>query len=648
MAKAKILIVEDEAITAKDLQDRLKELGYDAPAIAASGEEAIKKAEEIKPDLVLMDIILKGDMDGIEAAEQIRDRFDIPVVYVTAYIDEERLKKTKITEPYGYIIKPFEDKELRPAIEMALDRHKLEKALRTAEQDWRNSFNSLEDVMLIIDRDYNIENINEIGLKLLGKSKEEVIGQKCYQVISGADSPGEDCPCMKSLETKKVESTDRYEARFGKYYSIKSSPIFNENGELIKFVDLRRDITERKRAEEMLRESEERFRTIVETAPSLLIITDAEGNNIYVSPSCEVITGYTQEELRGERIWWVHEDDTPMAKELFEHTFREGVGDKNFEYKAVKKNGDLWYASSSWEPLKDEKGKFKGIVFQTIDISERKQAEERIEHLNSVLKAIRKVNQLIIIEKDRDRLLQSACDNLIETRGYYNAWIALINESGSLVTTAEAGLGKDFLPLVERLKRGELTNCGRKALMQLQVVATEDPFSTCTDCPLSDRYHDRGALTVRLEYGEKVYGLLSVSLPKELTADEEEQNLFKEVAGDLALALYLIGLEEERKRAEENLKQLTLTLQEHVEKLEESKKEITKAYSLREHFLKETSHRIITPVSIIGGYIDLLLENTNLDAEQKEKIRIIRERNEEIQKLVQDALAGKSLEEGDG
>jgi PAS domain-containing protein len=76
--------------------------------------------------------------------------------------------------------------------------------------------------MLIIDRDYNIENINGIGLKLLGKSKEEVIGQKCYQVISGMDSPGEDCPCRKSLETKKVESLDRYEEIFGKYYSIKS------------------------------------------------------------------------------------------------------------------------------------------------------------------------------------------------------------------------------------------------------------------------------------------------------------------------------------------------------------------------------------------------------------------------------------------
>ena len=134
MAKAKILVVEDDAITARDIQDRLRDLGYDAPAIAASGEEAIKMAEEIKPDLILMDIVLKGDMDGIEAAVQIRDRFDVPVVYLTAFMDEERLERTKVTEPFGYIIKPFEDKELHPIIEMALQRHKMEKTLRESEE----------------------------------------------------------------------------------------------------------------------------------------------------------------------------------------------------------------------------------------------------------------------------------------------------------------------------------------------------------------------------------------------------------------------------------------------------------------------------------------------------------------------------------
>ena len=109
------------------------------------------------------------------------------------------------------------------------------------------------------------------------------------------------------------------------------------------------------------------------------------------TPNCEEITGYTQEELRGELIWWVHDDDTQRAKELFEHTFREGVGVKNFEYKIVKKNGEVRDASSSWEPIKDEKGEFKGIVFQTIDITERKRVEEERERLLEKLKELDKM-----------------------------------------------------------------------------------------------------------------------------------------------------------------------------------------------------------------------------------------------------------------
>jgi CheY-like chemotaxis protein len=120
MAKTKILVVDDERIIAKDIQDMLEDFCYDFPAIASSGEEAIKKAEEIKPDLVLMNIGLKGDMDGIDAAAHIHNRFNIPVVYVTAYMDEKRLERANVTEPFGYIIKPFEDKELASAIEKAL------------------------------------------------------------------------------------------------------------------------------------------------------------------------------------------------------------------------------------------------------------------------------------------------------------------------------------------------------------------------------------------------------------------------------------------------------------------------------------------------------------------------------------------------
>jgi len=134
MALATILVVEDESIVARDLQSRLRSLGYDVPAVAATGEEALKKAADIRPDLVLMDIRLKGAMDGIETAEQLRELFNVPPVYLTAYTDSETLRRAKITEPFGYIVKPFDERELHSAIEMALYRHKTETKLRQSEQ----------------------------------------------------------------------------------------------------------------------------------------------------------------------------------------------------------------------------------------------------------------------------------------------------------------------------------------------------------------------------------------------------------------------------------------------------------------------------------------------------------------------------------
>jgi len=182
-------------------------------------------------------------------------------------------------------------------------------------------------------------------------------------------------------------------------------------------------------------------------------------------------------------------------------------------------------------------------------------AQAKVTHLNLILRSIRNVNQLIAMEKNRDRLLKGACERLTETRGYHNVWITLLDESVGLVTTAEAGLGEDFLPMVERLKRGELPACGQRARSEPGIVVTRDPLSTCTDCPLAGKYDDRWAMTIRLEHGGKLYGLLCVSIPGELTADEEERALFKEVASDLAFALHSIEQEEERKKAEEELKE---------------------------------------------------------------------------------------------
>lgn len=123
MAKTNVLVVEDESIVSKDIQHSLKKLGYNVVGASSTGEKAIELALELKPDIVLMDIMLKGDMTGIEAAEEIRASINIPVIYLTAYADEGTLERAKVTEPYGYIIKPFKEIDIHTSIEMALYKH---------------------------------------------------------------------------------------------------------------------------------------------------------------------------------------------------------------------------------------------------------------------------------------------------------------------------------------------------------------------------------------------------------------------------------------------------------------------------------------------------------------------------------------------
>lgn len=141
---AKILVVEDERIVGEDIKVRLQKLGYSVPSIVQSGEEAIEKAKTMRPDLILMDIVLDGEMDGVEAASQIKSLYGIPVVYLTAYADANTLERAKITEPFGYVVKPFEDRDLNITIDIGLHKHRMEKKLRETEEKLRRT---LEDTI---------------------------------------------------------------------------------------------------------------------------------------------------------------------------------------------------------------------------------------------------------------------------------------------------------------------------------------------------------------------------------------------------------------------------------------------------------------------------------------------------------------------
>jgi PAS domain S-box-containing protein len=186
-----ILVVEDEIIVGMDIQRRLKNLGYIVPVVVSSGEEAITKVRENKPDLVLMDINLHGEMDGIETASQIHSFSEIPVIYLTAYTDGKTLERAKITEPYAYIIKPFKDRELQINLEIAFHKNRMEKLLKESERSLREKnqwlvavIESIGDAVIATDPEGKIRLMNPIAEALTGWKQEDAIGKTLVSVFN--------------------------------------------------------------------------------------------------------------------------------------------------------------------------------------------------------------------------------------------------------------------------------------------------------------------------------------------------------------------------------------------------------------------------------------------------------------------------------
>ncbi|MCF7890407.1 PAS domain S-box protein [Candidatus Bipolaricaulota bacterium] len=178
----------------------------------------------------------------------------------------------------------------------------------------------------------------------------------------------------------------------------------------------------------------------------------------------------------------------------------------------------------------------------------------RKEHLNSVLRSIRKVNQLLVRTDDRGSLIHGTCKTLFEARGYDHVWVILLDKTNGLLTAAQEGVGLDFKDLLKRIKADKLPHCVKKSLTKSKLTITEDPSSTDKDCPLSNIYGSTGAITTRLEYEGRLYGLLSASVPSRFINEEREKELLEEVGEDIAYALHKLEIEKDLRKSEEEFR----------------------------------------------------------------------------------------------
>ncbi len=211
MNKIKILVVEDESIVAKDIQNTLIRLGYDVPATASNAVSAFQKLEDIRPDLVFLDIKLKGDVDGIQIAEKIKSGYDIPVIFLTSFVDKVTLDRAKVTEPYGYIVKPFNESDLQTTVEMALYKFEKDKETKNSKERFENALLNLEEAIFILDTRFNVTFLNPKAENLAGYGNETVAGKDLFtilQVTGEADSV-----LNKDVLASKLQDDRNYEAK---------------------------------------------------------------------------------------------------------------------------------------------------------------------------------------------------------------------------------------------------------------------------------------------------------------------------------------------------------------------------------------------------------------------------------------------------
>lgn len=263
MEKARILIVEDEVIIGMEIQDRLVQLGYTVVGLTSSGEDAIRKVERLHPDLVLMDIMLEGSTDGVKAAEIIRQKFRIPVVYLSAYSDNETLERAKLTEPFGYILKPFEERELRTTIEIALYKSKTEKEIQEKQHWFATTLKSIGDAVITTDLHSVVTFLNPMAEMLTGWKSEEALGKSIDSIFKAIDevhrTPVE-CILKKVLNEKTTTARADHTlliSRDGKEFPIeeRGALIQDENGRIFGAVLVFTDITMKKKLENQLRQS---------------------------------------------------------------------------------------------------------------------------------------------------------------------------------------------------------------------------------------------------------------------------------------------------------------------------------------------------------------------------------------------------------
>lgn len=403
--KEKILVVEDERIVAEEIKRRVQNLGYDVSAIVSTGKDAILKAGNLHPDLVLMDIKLQGKVDGIEAAKQIQEKFQIPVVYLTSHSDDKILEEAKKTQPYGFLIKPINERELHSTLQMSLYKHKIDQKLKESEEKFRTLYSSmnegvsLQEIIYKEGRaiDYKIIDVNPAYELLTGIKKENAVGKRGSKLY-GAEGLLYLDKYAKVANTRASITFEAYFPKSNKYFIIS---VFSPKKR--QFATVFTDITEQKKAEIKIVESEKKYKTLLENINDAVFILDPKGNIIETNEVAETITGYSIEELLNMNVLEFNPKNSAQKRiDVIPNVIKNGFF--RFEDVIEKKNGCIIQVEVNAK-LIEYKGR-KVIHTVVRDITEIKKMVKKIEeHALELENKVKERTKELELEKEKYKSL---------------------------------------------------------------------------------------------------------------------------------------------------------------------------------------------------------------------------------------------------
>lgn len=422
MNGARILIVKDDDAEALEIRYKLIGLRYIVPDMAKNGEEVITKAKETCPDLVLMNLMSHGAIDEVTLAEQIRSSLDVPVIYFTADTDENRLQLAGITEPYGYIVKPFNERELQLVIAMALYKHQtekkstesktlfakrelemrvqertaqltetvkalekeifkrttVEKALRTSEQAVEAERRRLNDILellpaylILLSPDHQVAFANRFFRERFGDPHN----QRCFKYLFGRSEPCETCESYQALKNMAPHQWE-WKGPDGRDYYIYDFPFSDKDGSTL-ILEMGIDITERKQAEQAFRVASAYNRNLIEASLDPLVTIGANGKITDVNAATEAVTGYNREELIGTDFS-DYFTERGKARAGYQQVFQEGLV-RDYALEIQHRDGHITPVLYNASVYRDDTGDVIGVFAAARDISKLKRAEIELQ-----------------------------------------------------------------------------------------------------------------------------------------------------------------------------------------------------------------------------------------------------------------------------